>query len=90
VRRTLAWSRELMTQRGRGSDAAVPLGSWGTSPVGAGPGAVTITPDGETLFVVNFSGDSVSTIDLNTRTKNPTDIPVGSAPFSVAITPCRR
>jgi hypothetical protein len=32
----------------------------------------------------------VSTIDVKTRTKNPTDIPVGSNPIRVAVTPCRR
>jgi DNA-binding beta-propeller fold protein YncE len=33
---------------------------------------------------------TVSTIDVTERTKNPTDITVGSAPFVVAVTPCRR
>src|SRR5262249_42014538 len=30
---------------------------------------------------------TVSTIDVRTRTKDPTDIPVGSFPWDVAITP---
>jgi YVTN family beta-propeller protein len=29
----------------------------------------------------------VSTIDVKTRTKNPTDIAVGTAPLDVAVTP---
>jgi YVTN family beta-propeller protein len=29
----------------------------------------------------------VSTVDVKTRTKNPTDIPVGSGPQGLAITP---
>jgi YVTN family beta-propeller protein len=29
----------------------------------------------------------VSTIDVKTRTKHPTDIPVGTAPIGVAVTP---
>ena len=43
-----------------------------------------------TAFVTNAIGGTVSTIDVKTRTKHPTDIPVGSRPFGVAITPCRR
>ena len=40
-----------------------------------------------TAFVTNSASDSVSTIDVKTRTKHPTDIPVGSAPLGVGITP---
>jgi hypothetical protein len=32
----------------------------------------------------------VSTIDVKTRTKDPTDVPVGVNPTAVAVTPCRR
>ena len=54
-----------------------------------------MTPDGKTAFVTNAnlgaepapSGDSVSTIDVKTRTKNPTDITVGANPGGVAVTP---
>ena len=56
-----------------------------------------MTPDGKTAFVTNanllagpITGDSVSTIDVKTRTKQPTDIPVGTFPHGVAVTPCRR
>src|SRR5262249_12679488 len=40
-----------------------------------------------TAFVVNNFSDTVSTIDVKTRTKNPDDIPVGSNPGLVAVTP---
>src|SRR5215510_11652665 len=40
-----------------------------------------------TAFVANGLNGSVSTIDVKTRTKNPTDITVGSQPFGVAVTP---
>ena len=43
-----------------------------------------------TAFVPNSLSDTVSTIDVKTRTKNPTDITVGSSPFGVAMTPCHR
>jgi YVTN family beta-propeller protein len=65
-------------------------------PVGQGPAGIAITPDGKTAFVANSGnygatpfplGNSVSTIDVQTRTKNPTDIPVGTGPAGVAITP---
>jgi hypothetical protein len=41
-------------------------------------------------FVTHGIGGTVSTIDVKTKTKNPDDIPVGSAPVTMAITPCRR
>src|SRR5262245_17542916 len=40
-----------------------------------------------TVFVSNAGSGSVSTIDLKTRTKNATDIPVGTLPIGVAVTP---
>jgi YVTN family beta-propeller protein len=43
-----------------------------------------------TAFVPNLASGTVSTIDVKTRIKNPTDIPVGTKPFVVAVTPCRR
>jgi YVTN family beta-propeller protein len=51
---------------------------------------VAFPPDGKTAFVVNQASNSVSTIDVKTRTKNPTDINVGAIPIGEAITPCRR
>src|SRR5262249_43065543 len=46
-----------------------------------------VTPDVKTAFVANAGSGSVSTIDVKTRTKNPSDIAVGSDPFGVAVTP---
>jgi YVTN family beta-propeller protein len=43
-----------------------------------------------TALVANSGSGTVSTIDVKTRTKNPDDITVGTAPFRVAVTPCRR
>jgi YVTN family beta-propeller protein len=51
---------------------------------------VAVTPGGETAFVTNFASNTVPTIDVKTRTKNPTDITVGPNPIRVAVTPCRR
>jgi YVTN family beta-propeller protein len=67
-------------------------------PVGTNPKGVAVTSDSKTAFVTNSNfgneqvptGDSVSTIDVKTRTKHPTDITVGLQPLRVAITPCRR
>jgi len=51
---------------------------------------VKVTPDGKTAIVTNQSRGTVSTIDVKTRTKHPSDITVGQFPFQVAVTPCRR
>jgi YVTN family beta-propeller protein len=40
-----------------------------------------------TAFVPNNGSGTVSTIDVKTRTKNPTDITVGSFPLSLTVTP---
>ena len=64
-------------------------------PVGPFPKGLAITPDGKTAFVTlaNFAnspvptGNSVSTIDVKTRTKHPNDITVGIQPLRVAVTP---
>ena len=40
-----------------------------------------------TAFVTNTLSDSVSTIDVKTRTKNPTDLAVDTIPVGVAVTP---
>jgi DNA-binding beta-propeller fold protein YncE len=64
--------------------------------VGSVPFWVAVTPDGKTVFVVNAnlvvepvgpSGNSVSTIDVKTRTEHSTDIPVGASALRVAVTP---
>jgi YVTN family beta-propeller protein len=41
----------------------------------------------QTVFVTNPDSGTVSTIDVKTRTKDPTDIAVGGLPGSVAVTP---
>jgi|SRR5262249_3352683 len=40
-----------------------------------------------TAFVANNGSDTVSTIDMNARTKNPGDIAVGASPLEMALTP---
>lgn len=48
---------------------------------------MALTPGGRTAFVASSGSDMVSTIDVNTRTKNPADVTVGPAPFDLALTP---
>jgi YVTN family beta-propeller protein len=59
--------------------------------VGLGPVRLSSVPARRqcraTAFVTNSGGGTVSTIDVKTRTKNPTDITVGAVPTGVAITP---
>jgi YVTN family beta-propeller protein len=54
------------------------------------PSASAVTPDGKTFFVPNNGSGTVSTIDVKTKTKNPTDITAFDMPWQVAFTPCRR
>src|SRR5262249_38897234 len=57
-------------------------------PVGVFPLGVAITPDGRTAFIANSTSGTVSTIEVETRTKNPTDINIGGpGATGVAITP---
>jgi YVTN family beta-propeller protein len=51
---------------------------------------VAVAPDGNTAFVTNQGSGTVSTIDVKTRIKDPTDIAVGTTPTGVAVAPCRR
>jgi YVTN family beta-propeller protein len=46
-----------------------------------------VTPDGKTAFVANLASGTVSAVDVKTRTKRADDIPVGSGPLGLAITP---
>jgi len=59
--------------------------------VGVVPGGVAAAPARgrcrATAFVSNVGRGTVATIDVKTRTKDPTDIPVGSTPVEVAFTP---
>ena len=59
----------------------------GTIPVGDGPSAMAIAPDGSRAYVVNQNSDSVSVIDLATNTTLGAPIPVGDGPSAIAITP---
>src|SRR5262245_50399953 len=54
-------------------------------PVGQGPVAIAISPDGSRAYVVNNTGDNV--LLLLPPTLPPTFIPVGSRPTSITITP---
>src|SRR5262245_14807306 len=59
--------------------------------VGVVPDGVSAVPARKecsaTAFVTNALSASVSTINVKTRTKDSSDIPVGVDPFGVAITP---
>jgi YVTN family beta-propeller protein len=59
--------------------------------VGVVPDGVSAVPARSrcrsTAFVANFGDGTVSTIDVYTRTKHPTDIPVGPLPAGQAVTP---
>ena len=57
-----------------------------TVPVGAGPSAIAITPDGRTAVVSNNSGNTVSIIDVLTGTVTNT-VTVGLKPSGIAISP---
>jgi DNA-binding beta-propeller fold protein YncE len=48
---------------------------------------VAVTPTARPPLCPDSPGNSVSPIDVKTRTKHPTDIAVGSFPFVVAFTP---
>jgi hypothetical protein len=50
----------------------------------------TRAPCRPTAFVTNNASGTVSTIDVKTRTKHPTDITVGPSTLDVAVTACRR
>jgi YVTN family beta-propeller protein len=55
-------------------------------PVGSGPWAFAITPDGQAAYVINFYSHSVTPIATATNTPGP-PIPVGQGPRAIAITP---
>ena len=55
-------------------------------PVGSGPDAIAITPNGLTAYVGNYNDNTVTPINLVTNTAG-TPIPVGAAPTSITITP---
>jgi YVTN family beta-propeller protein len=52
--------------------------------VGPGPRRLAITPDGSTVYVLDWGGHEVTPIDVGTeRSRAP--IPVGSYPSSIVI-----
>ena len=55
-------------------------------PVGEGPLAIAITPNGKTAYVVNTLGHTVTPITIATNTAGPT-IPASLDPSVIAITP---
>jgi YVTN family beta-propeller protein len=72
---------------------------FGALMLGLSGALVGVVPDGvsavtargrcrATAFVTNMRSGTVSTIDVKTRTKHPTDIAVGPSPLEVAVTPC--
>jgi YVTN family beta-propeller protein len=56
-------------------------------PVGAGSGALAITPDGRKAYVANHGADTVSVIDTETNETVGGGIAVGEGPRGVAISP---
>ncbi|MDQ1540211.1 MAG: hypothetical protein QOH29_937, partial [Actinomycetota bacterium] len=56
----------------------------GTIPVGAGPYAVDIDPNSHSVYVANFSGNSVSVIDSVSDAVKAT-VAVGTGPRAVAV-----
>src|SRR5262249_60813546 len=100
-RRTISWSAQRVlvrtarqgrrVRRFRWVRGVVVLGLAGAL-MGAVPGEASAVPARSrcraTAFVPhNDQSDAVSTVDVKTGTKNPTDIPVGAQPVGGAITP---
>ena len=54
--------------------------------VGVRPGAIAVTPDGKTAYVINFYSHSVTPIATATNTPGQ-PIQVGDGPYAIAITP---
>src|SRR5215510_5811981 len=90
----------LVTNRDGGTVSTIGVKTRTKNPnditVGANPSGVAVTPDGKTAFVAHGAdllgpivpgSNTVSTIDVKTRTKNPNDITVGMRAFSVKVTP---
>jgi YVTN family beta-propeller protein len=88
---------------GEDSGAAMRRFLWvrGVLLLGLAGALVGVVPDGvsavaarkecsATAFATNDRSGTVSTIDVKTRTKHPADIKVGSLPYDLAFTPCRR
>src|SRR5262245_42026023 len=100
--RPLPWARVGQTGAGEASEARAVMrrfrGIRGVVVVGLAGALVGVVPDGVsalpararcrvTAVVANAGSDTVSTIDVRTRTKDPTDIAVGSSPSGLDVTP---
>ncbi len=59
------------------------------SPEGSTPDALSISPDGETLFVANADNNCVAMVDIEEPNKSAIEgfIPTGWYPTSLAVTP---
>ncbi|HJP81264.1 MAG TPA: YncE family protein [Candidatus Saccharimonadales bacterium] len=57
-----------------------------TIPTGLGTGAVTLSPDGKSIYASNYGSNDVTVIDTATNTVSAT-IPVGTQPYQIAFTP---
>jgi YVTN family beta-propeller protein len=57
-----------------------------SSHAASGPGAIAITPDGKTAYVVNEGASTVTPINTATNVAGA-EIPVGASPEGIAITP---
>ncbi len=57
-----------------------------TIPLGQGPDAVAITPNGKTVYVTNSSGNTVSPVSTATHRAGPR-IPAGVRPFWIVAAP---
>ena len=76
--------REDRLRRQRDSDTVTPITTATNTPgkpikVGDGPGGITITPDGKTVYVANFESGTVTPITAATNTPGK-PIKVGSGP----------
>jgi hypothetical protein len=74
-------------RRSRSVLVVVVLGLVGALVVPSGASAAARGRCRPTAFVTNSMDGTVSTIDVKTRTKNPTDITDGPWPVDVALTP---
>jgi gliding motility-associated-like protein len=57
-----------------------------TIPVGVQPAGIALSPDGNTVYVTNFSDNTVSVINAKTN-KVIATIPVGNGPWGMAVSP---
>ena len=64
----------------------VTIGAPVTIPTGATPRGIAFTPDSKLAFIANAGSNTVTVVNLTSRTAEPTAIAVGSGPSGVAIT----